>query len=484
MTKKASSTVFLSLILLVVASLLFTLLESARVSTLKVSAKLSSEVVTESLLAEYNRPLLERYHLFALDAGYGTNELSPETVCARAKALFDQNDAIPVEACTLTKYQLLTDNKGEVFFELVTNYMKNNITQEAAKRIFNEVQKAEGTKEEAGDVDKKRTDAMNGIAEAEAAAEQASTEQIETEQTEAEQATAENPIEYVLKWKDTGILTLVGVDSKELSNMAIDRKACLEKRQKNTGNYKVQNTTQGWYEKILFEEYLLEYFGSYTSPKEDTALNYELEYIIAGQSCDRENLADVATILLAIREAANFVYLQTDQAKCKEALTLATLLVGFTGNAVLVKSVQQGILAAWAFAESVSDVKSLLSGERIPIIKTAAQWSTNVSTLSQDQAFGKSKKCTGGLSYEDYLRILLYTVSPEKKSYRAMDLMEQNIRLTAGPKTVRMDCMINQIKMNYNYTAKPLFLTLVTIGDISVKGYKISVEQEENYLEN
>lgn len=478
---KGSSTVFLTLILLLVASLLFTLLESAWVSSLQASAQFSSEAATESVLAEYCIPMMERYHLLALDAGYGSADLNLNAIVKRAEGLLASNSGQAVSAANLQQYQLLTDQGGGAFYEVVTNYMKNNLTREVLESLYKDVWQAETVQDSAGSLDDKRTDALNNIAEAETELVEETSEEGAEVQLPAEKP--ENPIEYVLKWKNAGILTLVGVDAGSLSTTGIERANCLEVRQKSSGNFTKEKDQTEWYEQALFQEYLMKYFGTYTSPKENTALNYELEYMIAGKTSDQENLADVATTLLAIREAANFVYLQTDQVKCNEARVLATMLVGFTGNTILIIGVQQGILAAWAFAESVSDVKSLLAGERIPIIKTAAQWSSNVTKLSENQTFAKARKCELGLSYEDYLRILLYAVSKEKQSYRAMDLIEQNLHLSEGYDQLRMDCMIGAIKMQYTYTAKPVFLSLVTIGNVSVKGYEIRMEQEMSYLE-
>jgi hypothetical protein len=62
-----------------------------------------------------------------------------------------------------------------------------------------------------------------------------------------------------------------------------------------------------------------------------------------------------------------------------------------------------------------------------------------------------------GLAYEDYLRILLYLGNQEKITFRFMDLMEMDIRLTKGNESFRVDGCIESIgaqaviKSGYGY---------------------------------
>ena len=64
---RASTSVYFALVMLLVVSLLFTLLEGARIEGLKAAVKMNSEVEAESMLAGYVSPLWEKYHIFAAD---------------------------------------------------------------------------------------------------------------------------------------------------------------------------------------------------------------------------------------------------------------------------------------------------------------------------------------------------------------------------------------------------------------------------------
>lgn len=503
--EKGSSTIFFALTLLLVAALIFTMLEGVHITGQQAMASLDSKSVTESLLAEYNVPLMERYHLFLLDGGDGKGQFSLVSLTQSAKARMEENlteeamlskqiyDMFPTKltAGKITGYQLVSDQQGEVFYRLVTDYMKHNLTKEAADSIYQKMKDASAAKDQAGDLDTKREDAMTGLKEASRDQEQKAEHaggmgspkkaQNETDTVEDTKRQKENPITYVKDWKNTGILKLIEADTSAMSDAKLDLPETLSKRDKNQGTQRIQKKDD-WYGRILFQEYLMKYFGCYVNAKEETCLRYELEYLIEGKAADKENLSGIATKLLAIREAANFVYLQTDTAKKSEALTLATLIAGASANPLLVKALQEGILAAWAFAESVSDVRTIFAGKRIPLIKTAKDWSMDVKGLAADQKFEEAREDTHGLSYEDYLRILLYLGSRNKQCMRAMDLIEQNLRQFTEEKQLCMDHMLTGLSAAYQFQAEPMFLSFVTIGNLKASTYQWSEQVSVSYF--
>ncbi len=66
-------TVYLSLILLVILSLVFTIIEGARVNTGKVYAERALSSAMDSVWAEYYEPLWKEYHIFGYGAGEGSD---------------------------------------------------------------------------------------------------------------------------------------------------------------------------------------------------------------------------------------------------------------------------------------------------------------------------------------------------------------------------------------------------------------------------
>lgn len=505
--EKGSSTIFFALTLLLVAALIFTMLEGVHITGQQAMAALDSKSVTESLLAEYNVPLMERYHLFLLDGGDGKGQFSLTSLMQSAKARMEENlteeamlskriyDMFPTKLTSgeITGYQLVSDQQGEVFYQLVTDYMKHNLTREAADSIYQKIKDASDAKDQAGDLDTKRDDAMTRLEEASGDRDQKAehaggmedpkkaTKDADTVGDTGKQKEAENPITYVKDWKNTGILKLIEADTSAMSDAKLDLSGTLSKRNRNQGTQSIQKKDD-WYGRILFQEYLMKYFSSYANAKEEVCLRYELEYLIEGKATDKENLSGIATKLLAIREAANFVYLQTDTAKKSEAFTLATLIAGVSANPLLIKALQEGILAAWAFAESVSDVRTIFAGKRIPLIKTAKDWSMDVKGLVADQKFEEAREDARGLSYEDYLRVLLYLGSRNKQCMRAMDLIEQNLRQYTEEKQLCMDHMLTGLSAAYQFQAEPMFLSFVTVGNLKVSTYQWSEQASVSYF--
>ena len=170
--------------------------------------------------------------------------------------------------------------------------------------------------------------------------------------------------------------------------------------------------------------------GRYSAEKEGNPLWYEVEYIIGGALSDRENLRFVVNRLFAVREAANAVYLFGSEenyaiAKALGEAIAAALMVPEIGELFTVS-----LVLGWAFAESVLDVRELFAGGKIPLVKISADWQISLSNLSSlmEGVDSMRKNNEHGLSYEDYLQVLILPVSKEKKVMRAMDMIEDAIR--------------------------------------------------------
>lgn len=234
---------------------------------------------------------------------------------------------------------------------------------------------------------------------------------------------------------------------------------------------------------LFFREYLLKQFSDYRNQSESEVLQYEMEYLVAGKDSDVANLAGVAERMLAIREVANYIYLKGDAEKTALANTIALVTAGWTANPAVVKVVEEGILVAWAFSESIKDVKTLLKGGKVPFLKGNAEWTLDVGALSESFAKEEeSKTSESGLSYGDYLRILLYLTGQEKLTYRAMNLMEQNIRRLPDRENFRMDCMIGSMEIQCSYLSKPLFFGWFGSGESFKGDYHFQEKNSFSYV--
>ncbi|MCI5919316.1 MAG: DUF5702 domain-containing protein [Roseburia sp.] len=487
--KKGSITIFASLSMMLVASFLFAMLESARYYGLQTYIKQKSPLITESVFAEYNAKLWEDYHLLFLDGAYGGTEFSTSKVAGRASQIAKNNLTAPysnelwreqdlfqlnLDEVSVESYALATDCGGDFFLAQVTNYMKQNIPVESAKAIYDRIETSRDKEEEGESANltiEEANNLLNGEAEE---AEKGTKTEKETKaekeaKTEKEVKTetgseAQNPMEHVLQIKENAILGTVVEDTSKLSECSIPQNQSLLERDCEKGNKAYENQSD-WYEKILLELYLKTYFSSYTNPMEGRALSYELEYIVGGKQSDRENLEQMVERLMLVREAANVASLLSDTKKVAEAETLALAVAGFTGNPAVVKTVQIGIVGAWAYIESILDVRTLLQGGKISLIKSKTEWTSellNMVSLVTENA--KAKECKNGCTYTDYLLQFLFFMKEREQAFRAMDLMEHNLQLEQMYQNSRMDHMIVAADFQYRYATQPLFWKLITIG--------------------
>ena len=89
--RTGSITIFMSLMLMVVASLLFALLEGSRFMMLRMMAVLNSQSVTESVFAEYQVPAWQNYHLLMFDSSYDSGQLLLSKVNQKMQELGQEN---------------------------------------------------------------------------------------------------------------------------------------------------------------------------------------------------------------------------------------------------------------------------------------------------------------------------------------------------------------------------------------------------------
>lgn len=208
----------------------------------------------------------------------------------------------------------------------------------------------------------------------------------------------------------------------------------------------------------LFNAYIFDRFPSYTDVHNSDESNdwselaYVVEYILAGNDNDVSNLNEVILKLSALREAANFTHIIMDSGKRNESLALAATLVGASGNAAAVKAAQYVIMGVWSYGESIVDVRRLLKGDKLNVIKDNSDWQLSLENLLKmnfDAAniSGKSDNGKGGLSYEDYLGMLLLMMNRTTRNYRVMQAME--LRLIAlGQGDFRMKKHIYEAECN------------------------------------
>lgn len=278
---------------------------------------------------------------------------------------------------------------------------------------------------------------------------------------------------------------VLGLIAGEVSAKGVETKEFPSKTMTNVSDSGEQTGLLSATEKkVLLSEYVLKCFGNFRNVKEDCALDYEAEYVIAGKASDRENLEAVLSDIVLIRSGMNLISILKDSQKKAEATALATAIIGFTGQPVFVEIVKYVILSTWSLAEAISDVKALVEGKKVPTIKNASEWNVSITGLKN---FGSSqiitKEYEKGLSYEDYLRLLLVSQKTSTQCYRDMDLIQANMVKNEHADFRLKDCLAS-IKIETSFKANQVFVAFPFVSNnlkIGSDGYSFKYLQEYSY---
>lgn len=450
-------TVYLAITLSVILSLFLTLIEGARVNAVRLQTECAMDLSLYSVFGEYNRELLEQYDLFFIDTSYGKKNSTIQNTEAHLESYLKKNIeresdlsgyltrdllAMAVEDVQINQFTLATDEKGEIFKRQAVSYMEDKYGIAYVKEL-------KKCLEQAGDANLLDRDvtAERNINQQEIDAVELPKKQVGED--EWEEIPLENPADEVNATRGKGVLALVTEKDAVISNETIAKENYISCRKRSQGVGLMEREGCSVTDKLLFQGYLMDKYGSYVNQKEKSRLKYQLEYILAGGENDTDNLKWVVNRLLLLRETANVVYLFSDKEKVAEAEALALTLSAVIQLPELAELVKVAILFAWAYAESVYDVKQLLLGNRIPLIKSAETWHFGLEgMLSYEEELDATKEDSlrEGVSYEEYLLLLLSATKEETKVFRAMDLIEMDIRKTAGNENFRMDGCVDYLE--------------------------------------
>ena len=465
---------------------------------------------------------------------YYAADLSKESLSQRGFMRGANHLRMDTKRAEFVAYRMLTDEDGRAYIKTISDYMRNTIGQQAIEKLAAEYQQLSGMDISDKPDDTALAGADNAIAEArrleeekakkaeeerkkaQEAAKKAKadkkteatknagkkagtkaaedTKKAEKETSKSKEKTkkqesgvktqaielAENPLEIIKNLWHQGTLSLVLKDAKAVSNMKEDGSDAVSKREKYTGIGLEPIQTDAT-DTLLFTEYLLDHFACYTSGEAAGMLAYELEYLLCGNEKDQSNLSETVQRLLAVREAANLAYLAADASKQELAYSVALSLAGVTANPGIIYAVKCGLLAAWALAESVLDVRALLSGDKIAIIKNSAQWTSDLLHLgSVFSSFGTATNCQNGLSYQRYLGFLLM-MQAQKVSYRAMNIQEHVIRSKEGFEDFCMDHLVIDAEIAMNYSSHTIFTGMEQLTRNKKRAFTIPVQQSFSY---
>ena len=472
--RRGSITVFLALILS--ASLVFVLVvaEASRYAGLRLTARQAGETAINSLFASFDRDLLEDYGLLFYDGGRGAETIRCEVIendfqhyfyeNANQRGLLTGGSFFRIGSLETDVTEIVTavDYNGEIFVRSALDFFKYDGVSELADRIREELEKiTQGTAVMDAAENGEGESLLEQLKPLEPAAGEGENGEEAFDHDKLESDIEGSAIGAAEKVRAKGWLWLALPGSKTVSGKKLDQNGLPSLSVRDTRVLNQKNSVfAGTADTVLFNEYLLSMFRSFMSDAPETGLHYEIEYLITGKESDDKALRAVLDKLLLIREGMNMLNILTDNAKRATADQITAVLVGWTGIAPLIATVELALIAAWAFAESIMDMRILLCGGRVPVVKTVNDWSLSLPNVV-DFLLGAEmppSEHMNGLSYEDYLRLMLFTTNSHDLAYRAMDLIQTAKRETNPSFT--MASQIYAIEIRTTADAAELFSAL------------------------
>lgn len=401
-----SITVFFSLIFILLLSIVGAMIQSASIQAAKSIKRAETSLALENLFAEYQVELLNQYDMFAKE---GSNK---REISERLKFY-----GVVEAEHEILQSRLLSDFNGQAFYEQAVRSMGGE-----SERID---VLTDSTSESIGESVNEKLDML-------------------VQEEGQELPTENNPIEAAKTLKNTNLLSLIYPSPEQLSNQNVKLESLPSHRvlRKGIGDVEEQ-LKDSLINHGLFVMYLSEHFSNVLQTSKEHPLFYETEYLLGGYSSDKENLKAVADKIISVRVAMNYAYLLSDETKQAEAEVIALVLSSLMTVPQATEIVKQAILFSWAYGESILDLRVLLKGDKVPLVKTAESWQlqlSNLMRLAAGEEVAGQTHFEEGVTYNDYLKTFLLAEKKETLSMRALDLVELNTG-------VQVDDCITQLKI-------------------------------------
>ncbi len=511
---RGSLTVFLALLLPAFLVFTGTCLEYARAQALSYQVQAAATSAVQSVFAGYSSPLLSQYQLTARLVAQGDFDALAEESGRYVSAYGgEEGGCVSFQETELLWQDLVfvTDDHGAVFAALVGEAMTASAVELVAEEwverlgLAGDTQQTETLTDNAVRDTLSADDLLSGYTEWEASVEAAETSQAEAsggtdkesqedisgetgdsqgisageedfsveadsgaeEQNAADRERGATFLEVLAALRQAlqhGILGLVLPEGRSISSGTISGSDLPSSLSEEVKSRSVGDSLSSTGDSLLLREYLMRNLDCFTSESGKSPA-YELEYVLAGKSTDEANLRAAVTRILWMRTGMNLLYLSQSAEKKAQLQEAAALAVGWLGQPALVTGMAALLQIAWAFSESLVDVRSLLAGGKIALAKTDESWTLSLDHLAEiwtretaSLEYAEEEGEEEGLSYEDYLRICLYLTAEETCCYRAMDVIQWNVQ-KVDPSFILSDCVVSGT-LCLTAEASPLFTPL------------------------
>ena len=394
----------------------------------------------------YQKELEEMYHVYGMDQRY-RKEIEKDFTEKIKRSLEESRDTFRFEVgnTQISNDVFLTDEEGEVLKYQIRQFMKYQMPadlltawkekwkekEESGKEIPKIQEKMDKEEKESKEKEEK-------MKEEEKKKEKTKKKKVKTQAKEEKKK--EDPRTGFMGLLRQGSVSLV-LGQKEVSSLSVP----IEYGKKDESEQKSWNFMEKEDSKNQMNElskktespslvsefpgimYGVQYFHNLTSKEKKEGLQYEVEYLIAGKDTEKDNLGSVFWRIIALRFVTNIAYVYTNAKFQEEAMLLATSILGITAMPTLITVAKHLLLLALAYGESVIDVRNLAEGKKVPLLKSEATWQLEFPQLAGLNC--QRKPVENGVSYKDYLGLLLVMQAEKMEKYkRMMDLMEANVK--------------------------------------------------------
>lgn len=424
--QKGSVTIFLALMMMTFLILCLVLLEGTRVYFLRTNAVQAMELAEFSVLSEYQQELFKHYGLFFLDLDYEQGSEHIGILETRLSEYLNKNmEEIQTENLKVKNICRATDAEGSHFFKQAAEVIK----VQSGYKIFEEIF------ENAENIELEEVDLEEILEKQENAAEEALDSWKEDENFSISLPDISFPSMKALREAVFG-------EETGLSEKSVNLSERISERNLSVGSGK--EGSHSFAEMELFHSYLFKYFGYYGDENPDvwdSSLEYQLEYILAGEKSDLDNLENMMWRIFLLRAGGNYLFYHQDPYEFRKAQTEATALVGFLGNPILIEAVTEILLVSRAIEDGIVQTRRIFAGEKVPLYENG----TFSGIL---------------LGYEEYLYLFLKTEKRKNKIFRCMDLVELEVRKKSGYERFYLDHCTDWFEVQWNYQFDSLFQEL------------------------
>lgn len=427
-TKKGSLTVFLALAMMVFLTFCLVLTEGVRFYYVRAKAEQAMDLAEFSVLSEYQYELLSRYGVFFLDLDYEQGEEHTAVLEQRLNNYLSKNaEEVVTTGLTARDFRRATDQAGLPFVKQAVEYKKVKSGYKVLEELTGFSQGL-GESVDLGEVLEENSQGASSILQG----------YVDEEGKPLFSVSLPN-----VSFPSVSALTeAVFGSTAMLSDKSVNLQERLLKRTLKVGSGTREESS--FLDMQLFHSYLFEHFYHYGAGDKNVwrnALEYQLEYIIAGKENDRKNLENIMWRIFLMRAGGNYLLYHSDAKELAKAEAEAAALVGITGNAALIQMVREVLLISRAIEAGMKETKSIFAGESVPLYQNGTQAGIF-------------------MGYEQYLLLFLNTTNQKEKVYRTMDLVELEVREKSGYENLCLDHCTDSFFVEWKWQTETILKNL------------------------